>query len=340
MFSYANLRATAAHYFTGALLYGLGVYIYLTNGYYASYLSETTKEIIVGVYAAYLLVAPFVFFFDSKKNIHEHKPAIIFWMIMKVFRCVRGLLFRSGGMRLPKLNHKEKTALLFVFVKLFYVPLMLNFLVGNYNSIMAKKGDIFLLDSLGAVTYSGYALMLALIFFVDVLFFAFGYLFEAKFLKNKVRSVEPTFLGWAVALVCYPPFNGMFTGYVGWSANDYVVFSSLNATFAARSVIVLLLLVYLWATISLGTKCSNLTNRGIVCRGAYRYVRHPAYVSKSLAWWITVIPVMSVSAFGAMLVWSFVYYLRAVTEERHLSKDPDYREYCKKTKYMFVPYVW
>ncbi|MCK5177690.1 MAG: DUF1295 domain-containing protein, partial [Candidatus Aenigmarchaeota archaeon] len=152
-------------------------------------------------------------------------------------------------------------------------------------------------------------------------------------------SVEPTLLGWAVALVCYPPFNTQFTNCVGWVANDYVMFSTINITFIARMSVIFLLLIYLWATISLGTKCSNLTNRGIVTTGAYKYARHPAYISKNIAWWITTIPIMSVPVFITMFIWSFVYYLRAVTEERHLLQDIDYREYCKKTRYMFVPYV-
>jgi len=104
--------------------------------------------------------------------------------------------------------------------------------------------------------------------------------------------------------------------------------------------IILLLLVYLWATLSLGTRCSNLTNRGIVKGGAYRFIRHPAYIAKNTAWWLTILPVMSIPAFLSMLTWSFIYYLRAITEERHLIKDPDYQKYCRKVKYRFIPWVW
>ena len=92
--------------------------------------------------------------------------------------------------------------------------------------------------------------------------------------------------------------------------------------------------------LSLGTKCSNLTNRGIVTRGPYRFVRHPAYISKNLAWWITLIPIFGFYAFLSMFVWSFVYYLRAITEERHLIKDLDYQEYCRNVKYRFIPGVY
>ena len=41
-----------------------------------------------------------------------------------------------------------------------------------------------------------------------------------------------------------------------------------------------------------------------------------------------------------MSVWSIIYYLRAITEELHLMANPEYIQYCKKTKYMFIPFVW
>ncbi|MCK5176717.1 MAG: DUF1295 domain-containing protein [Candidatus Aenigmarchaeota archaeon] len=342
MFSRKNIYSTIEHYFYGSLLYGMGLFFYLNNSYYDSLLKDATKEILIFLYFSYLAVAPFAFFLNSKKDINDHKPTLIFKTIKKiVFGAIKyacGFMFVEKQ-KFPKMLPKEKTAILFVFVKLFYVPLMLNFLIGNYHGFFANYRDLVPLNSIETLSLAGYTFALSFIFFVDVLFFSFGYLFEAGFLKNKVRSVEPTLLGWAVALVCYPPFNTHFTKYVGWVANDYVMFSTINITFIARMSVIFLLMIYLWATILLGTKCSNLTNRGIVTTGAYKYIRHPAYISKNLAWWITIIPIMSVPVFITMFIWSFVYYLRAITEERHLSQDPDYRDYCKKTRYMFVPYV-
>lgn len=367
LFTRKNAISTFLHYFSGALLYGIGLYI--ADNHYISPIENTTKNILFYIYLSYLAVAPIAFFFNAKKDISDHRPAVFFGAVFRavagVFGNVLGFLLNRKNRVWPALSSKEKNTVLFMLVKIFYIPLMLNFLVGNYRSL-AGALDITAFFTLKGATYEGYAAILSFIFFLDVLFFCFGYLFEAGFLKNKLRSVEPTLLGWAVTLICYPPFNGMLsnapsiigesvsvfsaeagdllgaffgTYFIGWSANDYIQFSGIGATFTARIAIVLALIVYLWATLSLGTKCSNLTNRGIVTNGAYKCVRHPAYVSKNLAWWITTIPVMSVPVFVTMSVWSYVYYLRAVTEERHLSKDPGYMEYRRKTKYMFVPYV-
>ncbi|OYT34754.1 MAG: hypothetical protein B6U87_01555 [Candidatus Aenigmarchaeota archaeon ex4484_52] len=68
-----------------------------------------------------------------------------------------------------------------MIVKLFYLPIMLNFLIGNYNSFFGKIKNIADLTNLEAITYSGYALMLSFIFLVDVAFFAFGYMLRRVF---------------------------------------------------------------------------------------------------------------------------------------------------------------
>jgi protein-S-isoprenylcysteine O-methyltransferase Ste14 len=87
-----------------------------------------------------------------------------------------------------------------------------------------------------------------------------------------------------------------------------------------------------------GLRFSNLTNRGIIARGPYAWIRHPAYVSKNIAWWAE--NARSFSSLWQIIflaAWNYIYYLRAVTEERHLLRDPDYRAYCQKAPYRFIP---
>jgi protein-S-isoprenylcysteine O-methyltransferase Ste14 len=155
-----------------------------------------------------------------------------------------------------------------------------------------------------------------------------------------VKSVEPTLLGWAAALACYPPFNGLLNNYVQWYTSDDPVFRHAGVTCAAKCAVLVCFFVYLWGAISLGTKCSNLTNRGIVTTGAFSWVRHPAYAAKNLAWWIALLPRFSGAAVLSMAFWSLLYFLRAITEERHLRNDPDYVAYCQQVRYRFIPGVW
>ena len=102
------------------------------------------------------------------------------------------------------------------------------------------------------------------------------------------------------------------------------------------AVLVGLTAIYASATIAFGFRFSNLTHRGILTHGPYRFSRHPAYLSKNLFWWISTVPVLStgswIDAVRATLlisVVSGVYYWRARTEERHLSLDPAYVEYSE-----------
>jgi protein-S-isoprenylcysteine O-methyltransferase Ste14 len=42
----------------------------------------------------------------------------------------------------------------------------------------------------------------------------------------------------------------------------------------------------------------------------------------------------------SLLTWSFIYYLRAITEEKHLSLDPNYIKYKQEVKYKFIPKIF
>lgn len=344
LLSGANLRSALLHYLSGLALYGLAMLFYFRNSYYSGFLDPVTRKLMLYIFLAYAVISPFAFLLQRNKGIEAHKPAIFFSVLRRMGAGLVSYLNRftkEPGLRLPELSGSERTALLFLLVKLFFVPLMLNFFIGHLRAVVSfyPQLESFRLTAETAAS-AGYMFALTAIFLVDTAYFSFGYVFEAGFLRNRVRSVEPTFLGWLVAIVCYPPFNGMFERYAGWYPQEYAQFPGPALALAARAAIVALLLAYVWATVSLGTKCSNLTNRGIVTTGAYRLIRHPAYASKVASWWIMIIPVMSVAALISMAAWTFVYFLRAVTEERHLIADPDYQAYCRKTKYRFVPFVY
>jgi protein-S-isoprenylcysteine O-methyltransferase Ste14 len=94
--------------------------------------------------------------------------------------------------------------------------------------------------------------------------------------------------------------------------------------------------IYAWATVAFGLRFSNLTYRGVLTNGPYRFSRHPAYLSKNLFWWLSVLPFLVTShspvdtirntvLLGCV---SAIYFWRAKTEEAHLlGEDARYREY-------------
>ena len=182
--------------------------------------------------------------------------------------------------------------------------------------------------------------VLDVFFICECALYAFGYAVESRYCRNVIKSVDPTLLGWVVALACYPPFNGFLNNYVFWHTTEFPVFKHVGVTVVAKIVILICFFVYLWGAISLGARCSNLTNRGIVTKGAFAWVRHPAYAAKNLAWWVGMLPQFSLVAVLSMAFWSLIYILRAVTEERHLGNDPDYVEYCRRVRYRFIPGIF
>ncbi len=93
--------------------------------------------------------------------------------------------------------------------------------------------------------------------------------------------------------------------------------------------------LYMLPTIFFGVRFSNLTNRGIVRTGPFAYVRYPAYAAKNIAWWFVGLPVAIYSGLNhglssmlllvsGLVFMTAIYYLRAITEEKHLSIDPYY----------------
>lgn len=251
----------------------------------------------------------------------------------------------------------ERVGLLSVLLKAFFVPLMVVWLF-DHTALMIVHGSELLAQWgnpetgwLALFNAHGFWFAFKVILFLDVLFFTLGYLIELPVLKNEIRSVDPTLLGWGVALACYPPFNGLtamvFGG--GYSA-EFPQFDQPAVHLAANIFLLGLMAIYTSASVALNFKASNLTHRGIIAHGPYRYIRHPAYVCKNLAWWIGLMPALMVATgtsltatlmtFGSMFGWSVIYYMRALTEEDHLrSVDGEYDAYCQKVKYRFIPGV-
>lgn len=315
---------------------------YFFNPYYSSFLNADAKNtiLVIGIFLSVVSVLEALFLAKQKRLNFGLK----LWLSVKQFyRSVKQIIrCPSKGF---KLGFTAQRNLLFALVKFFFTPIMIKFAVGNFNAIRSKLNffashemDWF---SMPFFNDHFYGLALATIFLIDTGFFAFGYLFEATWLRNKVRSVDTSFFGWLVALACYPPFTDAVAKWVPWHTSDYAWFGSMEVTFSVRILLLLLLTGYVAATVSLGAKSSNLTNRGIVSKGAYAIVRHPAYICKNLFWWIVLIPAVPQTPFAVlgMAFWTMIYFFRAITEERHLMQDPDYQIYCQKVKWRFIPGV-
>lgn len=306
-------------YLSGVVVYSVLMIVYLCSGYYRRFLVPETVWVLKGLYVFYLVVGLRLLIYKER----DYKPEQLIVSVPEFLKTM--YVFCLGDDRKNwTISKRDKNLWLFALVKAYYFPIMVNFLVGNLKSLS------WALD---------YQNLLNLMFTIDTAFFTFGYLIQHKRLGNVVKSVEPTLFGWMIALVCYPPFNSVTGNYLGWYSNDNFTYTNPSIDILAKVLIILLIGVYTWASTSLGFKCSNLTNRGIVKNGAYGLVRHPAYAGKVLAWWIMGLSSFSFPMVVSMAAWTMIYFFRAVTEERHLMMDPDYRRYVRKVPYRFIPFV-
>jgi hypothetical protein len=87
--------------------------------------------------------------------------------------------------------------------------------------------------------------------------------------------------------------------------------------------------------VTFGCRFSNLTHRGILTNGPFALTKHPHYLFKNISWWLVVVPFISKTSFLdsvraclMLAMFNFIYFMRARTEERHLSRDPAYVAYA------------
>ena len=348
-----RLRNIAASFLL--LLFFAGVYTALP--YFQRYFSHRTawagqeyrySEILLVAMVGYFCLLLLFYLVEKSPAISK---SITCLTAIKRFAASPREVWRSG------LTPGERLGVLSVLLKGFFAPLMVVWLFDHTATLLNNGLHLIRVwqdsgFSMRAVTGTeGYWFLFRLILFVDVFFFTLGYLIELPQLKNEIRSVDPTLFGWGVALACYPPFNGLTGSIFGWHSSDFPQFVDYPFVHLTANVLLLgLMALYSWASLALNFKASNLTHRGIVARGPYRFVRHPAYAAKNLAWWIGLGPALIVASqgtwqavlltVGSMVGWSTIYVMRALTEEEHLrSVDETYAQYCQKVKYRFIPYV-
>jgi protein-S-isoprenylcysteine O-methyltransferase Ste14 len=219
-------------------------------------------------------------------------------------------------------------------VKGFFLPLMFVYLSGNL-AVLWRADIAALLADYGLF----YEFSINALYLFDLLFAVIGYVFTLRLLDTHIRSTEPTMTGWVVCLVCYQPFWSLFHGqYLSYDRDDYywgdltMGYPLVHAMWG--TAILACLFIYTWSTVVFGLRFSNLTHRGVITSGPYRWTRHPAYVSKCASFWLISIPFLSNAGWKAaatqtllLLAGNGIYLARAITEERHLGRDPVYRAY-------------
>jgi len=218
-------------------------------------------------------------------------------------------------------------------IKGFFLPIMFVYLVKVLARLQQNAGWLNL-DYVMIVRWlADYAVL------VELSIVCIGYLCTFRALDAHIRSPNSLFAAWLVTLVCYEPFNRVVSGGVlkyddGTYWFDWLAELPMLAIPWALALIASFA-VWVWSTAAYGIRWSNLTNRGIITNGPYKYTKHPDYVSKSVFFWLIHVPFLSeqgiagaIQASALLLLVNGIYFGRAKVEERHLSADPTYVAYA------------
>ena len=163
-----TLRAKKIHrafllYISSTILYALALLLFHTFTFYTNYLTPQTQNFLFFLFIGYLILAPIYYFLTTKEN-STNKAYLVLTLI---FRIVKNMFTQYQKIYILK---EEKVAVLFILVKLFFLPLMFNFFFTNMSGLEGHLNSFKL-----------FPFALFLIFTLDTLVFAFGYTFEFKF---------------------------------------------------------------------------------------------------------------------------------------------------------------
>ncbi len=82
-------------------------------------------------------------------------------------------------------------------------------------------------------------------------------------------------------------------------------------------------------------------NQTVISTGPYAIVRHPLYAGVFIMYLATPLALGSYVALLAFIPLLLLFVVRIVNEEKFLLRElPGYREYCQKTRYRLIPFVW
>jgi len=353
------------HYFASSLIYGVIFLIISLTPIY----NDTIQDNIFNYttffalyYIAYIIIAPIIFFAFKPKTILKSKNVKIIKYIIKQFRKTNSI---QESIQKLEPTESEKQAMMTLFIKVFFGVNCVNILCNDYLPNMSYNLDFLkaLFVNIRQYISEGYGIIngtaqylvdtgdvwLKIILTITTLILAFSYLTDTTIFRNKIKSTDTTPLGVLSCIVCYYPLSIITSKFAVRSLDELM---PINNTIVLGTINLLLILVHfgiLLSVLRLGTKAGNLTNRGIVTGFPYNIVRHPEYSMQILYMIILTLPLCLHNQYSSytkiiitcgVIFWIYLYYLRALTEERHLLKDEKYQEYVQKVRYRFIPKIF
>lgn len=220
-------------------------------------------------------------------------------------------------------------------VKGYFLPIMFGDIANNMGKLREANWDLW-----GQGFMPAFDLLFIGVITLELVFVSAGYVFTCRLFDSHIRAVEKTLFGWVIAVMSYSPFLGLFyVRYLDYSVpgSGWKIWLQDHPTMLVvwGSIILILVFIHLWCDAIFGVRFSNLTHRGIITNGPYRYSKHPAYVIKNIRWWLVSVPFIALNWHEAirlsllLVLVNVLYTLRSYAEERMLSQDPTYVAYAR-----------
>jgi protein-S-isoprenylcysteine O-methyltransferase Ste14 len=153
--------------------------------------------------------------------------------------------------------------------------------------------------------------------------------------KNLIRLLMPAFF----IAFCLPGLDHRF----GWSQR---LFGGVPAWLSIiADALVLAGVLFAFWVINVNRFASRTirveAGQTVVSTGPYRWVRHPMYSGSVLIWIATSVALGSYVALPAFVALIPFYVVRLLNEEKVLRVElAGYTEYCERTRFRLVPFIW
>ena len=153
--------------------------------------------------------------------------------------------------------------------------------------------------------------------------------------QQLIRFTAPLF----VVAFLLPGFDHRF----GWSQRLHLAVPPWLNVFALAMTLAGVLLV-LWA-MNVNRYAAHtihvVAGQSVISSGPYRFVRHPLYAGAAALWFFTPLALNSLVAFPAFFLLESFYVIRLLNEEKLLRQNlPGYSDYCARTRFRLIPFVW
>jgi len=181
-----------------------------------------------------------------------------------------------------------------------------------------------------------------------VLFSAYYYKHDPALVERRMRSKEPVrrqrmIMALGNAITVFALLVPGFDHHFGWTKGIFggvplwLEVVALLLTLAAYLMTMYVMDVNRFA----GRTVQVDKEQTVVSSGPYRFVRHPMYASASLMIVTGPLGLGSYIAVPFCALFIPILIVRLLNEEKILSQElSGYAEYCERTKYRLVPYLW